>query len=56
MYEYVWFRDPPYLRLPLIRENEAATIPVAELMANAKKAAMLELENSSLVQAQAQAA
>jgi hypothetical protein len=42
--------------LPLVRENEAATIPVAELVANAKKAAMLELANSSLVQAQAQAA
>jgi len=53
VYEYVWFRDPPYLRLPLVRENEAATIPVSELMANAKKAAMLELENASLVQARA---
>lgn len=50
--EYVWFRDPPYLRLPLVRENEAAKIPVAEIMANAKKAAMLELENASLVRRQ----
>ena len=50
--EYVWFRDPPYLRLPLVRENELATIPVAEIVANAKKAAMLELENASLLQAQ----
>jgi hypothetical protein len=33
----------------LIRENEMATVPVAELMANAKKAAMLELENASLL-------
>ncbi len=49
--EYVWFRDPPYLRLPLVRENEMATIPVAEIVANAKKAAMLELENASLLQA-----
>jgi len=49
MYEYVWFRDPPHLRLPLVRENESAKIPVADLMANATKAAMLELENSSLV-------
>jgi CheY-like chemotaxis protein len=49
MYEYVWFRDPPYLRLPLVRENESATIPVADLMVNATKAAMLELKNSSLV-------
>ncbi len=28
-----------------------ATIPVAEIVANAKKAAMLELENASLLQA-----
>jgi CheY-like chemotaxis protein len=51
VYEYVWFRDPPYLRLPLIRANEMASIPVNELMSNAKKAAMLELENASLLQA-----
>jgi hypothetical protein len=56
VYEYVWFRDPPYLRLPLVRENESAKIPVADLMANAKKVAIRELENSSLVQAQAMAA
>ena len=53
VYEYVWFRDPPYLRLPLVHENETATIPVSQLMANAKKAAMLELENASLVHAHA---
>ncbi len=56
VYEYVWFRDPPHLRLPLVRENELATIPVADLMANAKKAAMLELENAKLLQVTAQAA
>lgn len=49
LYEYVWFREPPYLRLPLVRANESATIPVADLMANAKKAAMLELQNASLL-------
>jgi CheY-like chemotaxis protein len=50
VYEYVWFRDPPHLRLPLVRENKTAEISVAELMPNAKKAAMLELENASLLQ------
>jgi CheY-like chemotaxis protein len=50
MYEYVWFREPPYLRLPLIRENKSATIPVGDLVANAKIAAVLELENASLLQ------
>jgi len=49
VYEYVWFRDPPHLRLPLVRENETAKIPVADLMATARKAAMLELENASLL-------
>jgi CheY-like chemotaxis protein len=49
VYEYVWFREPPHLRLPLVRENQSAAIPVAELVANAKKAAMLELENASLL-------
>jgi hypothetical protein len=47
VYEYVWFREAPHLRLPLVRENEMATVPVAELVANAEKAAMLELENAS---------
>jgi hypothetical protein len=49
VYEYVWFRHPPYLRLPLIRANELAAIPVGELSANAKSAAMHELENARLL-------
>jgi CheY-like chemotaxis protein len=49
VYEYVWFRDPPYLRLPLIRANELAATPVGELSANAKRAAMHELENARLL-------
>ena len=50
MYEYVWFREPPYLRLPLVRENKSSKIPVADLMANSKVAAVLELQNAKLVQ------
>lgn len=49
LFEYVWFREPPYLRLPFVRANESATIPVTDLMAGAKNAAMLELENANLV-------
>jgi two-component system, chemotaxis family, chemotaxis protein CheY len=49
VYEYVWFRHPPYLRLPLIRANESARVPAVELMASAKRAAMFELENASLL-------
>ena len=26
MFEYVWFREPPYLRLPFVRANEVAII------------------------------
>jgi CheY-like chemotaxis protein len=51
VYEYIWFRDPPHLRLPLVRPNERAVIPPHELIANAKRVAMLELENASLLQA-----
>jgi CheY-like chemotaxis protein len=50
MYEYVWFREPPYLRLPLVRENASATIPANDLVASATKAAMRELKNAHLVQ------
>ena len=49
VYEYVWFRDPPYLRLPLVRENEMANIPAHRLMPTAKKVAVLELERASLL-------
>jgi CheY-like chemotaxis protein len=49
MYEYVWFREPPYLRLPFIRENKSAKVPAGDLVANAKIAAVMELENASLL-------
>jgi len=49
VYEYVWFRDPPHLRLPLVKENGTAEIPADALIRNAEKVAMLELENASLL-------
>jgi CheY-like chemotaxis protein len=49
VYEYVWFRERPHLRLPLVRENSAADIPANALMPIAKKMAMLELENAGLL-------
>jgi CheY-like chemotaxis protein len=49
VYEYIWFRDPPYLRLPLVKENGAAKITAEVLIPNAKKVAMLELQNASLL-------
>jgi len=49
VYEYIWFRDPPYLRLPQIKRNGSAEIAPGALARYAKKAAMLELENASLL-------
>jgi len=37
VYEYVWFREAPHLRLPLVRENEMATVPVADLNGQRKE-------------------
>jgi CheY-like chemotaxis protein len=49
VYEYVWFRDPPHLRLPIVKENGAAEISAKKLLANVERVAMLELENASLL-------
>jgi len=49
IYEYVWFRDPPHLRLPLVRENDRADIPAGNLTTDVHKVAMLELENAGLL-------
>ena len=49
VYEYIWFRDPPYLRLPQVKGNRSADIAAGALARHAKKAAMLELENASLL-------
>src|SRR3974377_1446249 len=49
VYEYVWFRVSPHLRLPLVRENEMANIPAHRLMPTAKKGAALELGSACLL-------
>ena len=49
VYEYVWFRDPPHLRLPLVRENDMANIPANQLMPTAKKVAVLKLKRANLL-------
>ena len=49
VYEYVWFRDPPHLRFPLIKENEIAETPARMLIPNVEKVAMLELKGASLL-------
>jgi hypothetical protein len=35
--------------LPFIRENKSAKVPAGDLVANAKIAAVMELENASLL-------
>jgi CheY-like chemotaxis protein len=45
LYQYVWFRDPPHLRLPAIRESKAAECPVDEFESEARRIALLELAN-----------
>jgi DNA-binding NarL/FixJ family response regulator len=49
-YQYIWFRDPPYLRLPAIRENKMAECPVNDLELEAKRVALLELNNIGLLE------
>lgn len=49
LYQYVWFREPPYLRLPQVRENDIATIPAETFATDVEKVALLELENAGLL-------
>jgi CheY-like chemotaxis protein len=48
-YQYIWFRDPPHLRLPAVRANRIAACPVDDLESEAKRVAMLELDNVGLL-------
>jgi CheY-like chemotaxis protein len=48
-YQYIWFRDPPYLRLPAIRENKMSECPVNDFESEAKRVALLELDNVGLL-------
>jgi CheY-like chemotaxis protein len=49
VYQYIWFRDPPYLRLPAIRRNDMAESPVHDFESEAKRIALLELKNVGLL-------
>ena len=49
MYQYIWFRDPPHLRLPAIRRNDMAESPVLDFESEAKRIALLELKNVGLL-------
>lgn len=56
IYEYVWFREAPYLRLPTVRQNPSADVPPADLRAEAERAAVIELMNASLLDRSAHSA
>ncbi|HEV3394862.1 MAG TPA: response regulator [Xanthobacteraceae bacterium] len=51
VYEYLWFRDAPHLRLGQVRENLGAEIPARQIRADARHAALLELKQARLLKA-----
>jgi DNA-binding NtrC family response regulator len=51
VYEFLWFRDAPHLRLGKVRENLGAALPSRQVRADAQHAAMLELKHARLVDA-----
>jgi len=51
VYEFLWFRDAPHLRLGKVRENLGADLPSRQVRADAQHAAMLELKHARLVDA-----
>jgi DNA-binding NtrC family response regulator len=51
VYEFLWFRDAPHLRLGKVRENLGADLPSRQVRADAQHAAMLELRHARLVTA-----
>ena len=50
IYEYLWFRDAPHLRLGQIRQNKAADRFSPQIRIDAEKAALIELKQAKLVQ------
>jgi two-component system chemotaxis response regulator CheY len=53
VYEYLWFPDPPHLRLAQVRQNKAADRFSRDIRADAELAAILELKHAKLVRAAA---
>jgi CheY-like chemotaxis protein len=48
-YEYLWFRDPPHLRMTHVLENRQARRDPGAFRGEAEKAALLELRSARLV-------
>jgi CheY-like chemotaxis protein len=53
VYEYLWFRDAPHLRLGQLRQNKGAGRFSRHVSADAENAAILELKRAKLVNAAA---
>jgi CheY-like chemotaxis protein len=51
IYEYLWFRNVPHLRMGHVRENKAASRFSPQIRADAEKAALIELKQAKLVEA-----
>jgi hypothetical protein len=53
IYEYLWFRSAPHLRCGQIREEQEAKIPARRLCAEARHAAIRELQQAQLLEPRA---
>jgi hypothetical protein len=50
VYEYLWFRSAPHLRCGQIREKQGAEVPARRICAEARHAAILELQQARLLE------
>jgi hypothetical protein len=50
VYEYLWFRGAPHLRCGQIREKQGAEVPARRICAEARHAAILELQQARLLE------
>ena|ERR1700736_187756 len=50
VYEYLWFRNAPHLRCGQVREKQGAEIPARRICAEARHAAILELQQARLLE------
>jgi hypothetical protein len=50
VYEYLWFRNTPHLRRGQVGEKQGAEIPARRICAEARHAAILELQQARLLE------
>jgi DNA-binding NtrC family response regulator len=49
VYQFLWFRDPPYLRSAHVQENRAATVAADQFAVEAARVAELELQRTGVL-------